>query len=237
MLATFNFAAFFPLLIVAIDRLPGGIVASVGGVQPLLVTLLARVISKTPVKRLDLAVGVVAAVGVGLVVIRPGASIEPVGVLYALAAVVSFSIGIVLTKAYPPPQHRIASTGWQLLLSAAFIAPLTLGFEGAPPKPTALNLVAFAYLSAIATGLAFVIWFSGISSLPISAPPLLALAAPATGAALGWLVLGQSLSSIQIAGFVLTIGAISYGATAAASAAVPAPASPMPADVARTLRT
>ena len=36
-LALFNFGLFFPLLIVAVYRLPGGVAAAAGGLQPLLV--------------------------------------------------------------------------------------------------------------------------------------------------------------------------------------------------------
>ena len=41
---------------------------------------------------------------------------------------------------------------------------------------------------------------------------MLGLAAPVTGAALGWIVLGQSLSYTQLAGFVITLTAVGYGA-------------------------
>ena len=64
------------------------------------------------------------------------------------------------------------------------------------------------------------LWFNGIRRLPAAAPPLLGLAAPVTGALLGWVVLGQSLSPVQLAGFVVTLGAIAYGALLGASAAV-----------------
>jgi probable blue pigment (indigoidine) exporter len=49
--------------------------------------------------------------------------------------------------------------------------------------------------------------------LPTAAPPLLGLAAPVTGVALGWLVLDQSLSLVQLLGFAITIGAMFRGAT------------------------
>src|SRR3954454_8622908 len=39
MLALFNFALFFPLLIVAVYRLPGGVAAAGGGLPPLLLAL------------------------------------------------------------------------------------------------------------------------------------------------------------------------------------------------------
>ena len=55
-------------------------------------------------------------------------------------------------------------------------------------------------------------WFAGIRRSPTAPPPLLGLAAPVTGAVLGWVVLDQSLSMIQLAGFAVTLGAIAYGA-------------------------
>ena len=54
--------------------------------------------------------------------------------------------------------------------------------------------------SAFATAAASVVWFTG-STRPTAAPPLLGLAAPVTGALLGWVVLDQSLSPVQLTGF------------------------------------
>jgi probable blue pigment (indigoidine) exporter len=82
-----------------------------------------------------------------------------------------------------------------------------------PPALTGRNVAGFAYLSLAGTALAFVLWFNGIRRLPTAAPPLLGLAAPVTGAVLGWIVLGQSLSPLQLTGFVVTLGAIAYGAS------------------------
>ena len=92
------------------------------------------------------------------------------------------------------------------------LVPLTLILEGAPPLMSGRNVAGFAYLSLVGTALAFVVWFSGIRRLPTAAPPLLGLAAPITGAILGWAVLGQSLAPIQLTGFVITLAAIAYGA-------------------------
>ena len=212
-LALFNFGIFFPLLVVAVYRLPGGVAAAAGGLQPLLVAGLAWRIARRRPARLELAIGGVAALGVGLVVIRPGAGLDSVGVLAAIAANVSFAVGVVLTKRFPAPANRLAATGWQLLMSGVILVPLTAIVEGVPPPLTGRNVAGFAYLSLAATALAFVLWFTGIRRLPTAAPPLLGLAAPVTGAALGWAVLGQSLSAVQLAGFVVTLAAIGYGAS------------------------
>ena len=65
-------------------------------------------------------------VGVGLVVVRPGAGLDVVGVLAAVAANVSFAAGVVLTKRFPAPANRVAATGWQLLVGGAVLVPLML---------------------------------------------------------------------------------------------------------------
>jgi probable blue pigment (indigoidine) exporter len=221
-LALFNFGIFFPLLVVAVYRLPGGVAAAAGGLQPLLVAALAwRIAGRRP-GPLELAIGGVAALGVALVVIRPGAGLDPVGVLAAVGANVSFAVGVVLTKRFPAPTNRLAATGWQLLISGVILVPLTAIVEGAPPPLSGRNVAGFAYLSLAATALAFVLWFNGIRRLPTAAPPLLGLAAPVTGAVLGWVVLGQSLSPLQLTGFVVTLAAIGYGAALPATACDPA---------------
>jgi probable blue pigment (indigoidine) exporter len=218
-LALANFAVFFPLLAVAVYRLPGGVAASLGGLQPLFVAGLSRVVAGTRPRSRDLAVGVAAALGVALVVVRPGAGLYVVGVLAAVGANLSFALGVVLTKRFPAPPNKLAATGWQLMMSGVLLALLATVVEGAPPALTSTNVAGFAYLSLVGTGLAFMLWFTGIRRLPAAAPPLLGLAAPITGATLGWVVLDQPLSAVQLVGFVVTLGAIGYGAVLAASGA------------------
>jgi probable blue pigment (indigoidine) exporter len=210
-LAVFNFGLFFPLLSVAVYRLPGGVAAAVGGLQPLLVVLMSWLLSSRGPRLREVVIGCIAASGVALVAIHPGAGLDTVGLLAAVGANISFSIGVVLTKRYPTPTNRIAATGWQLLIGGAILLPLMLAVEGAPPGLTGRNIAGFVYLSLIGTAVAFILWFNGIRRLPASSPPLLGLAAPVTGAVLGWVVLDQSLSPLQLVGFAITVGAIAYG--------------------------
>lgn len=212
-LGLLNFGLFFPLLILAIYRLPGGVAASVGGIQPLLVAGISNLVRREPIARRSTAIGVIATLGVGLVVVRPDAAVDWLGVAAAVVANLSFATGVVLTKTWPTPKHKIAATGWQLLVAAVIIAPLTSIIEGPPPQLDNIELAGFAYLSLLATGGAFILWFRGIRMLPTQAPPVLGLAAPITGAILGWVLLGENLTVIQILGFLTTIGAITYAAT------------------------
>lgn len=207
-LGVFNFGLFFPLLITAVYRLPGGVAAAVGGLQPILVAALAWPLAGRKPRARELLIGGVAAAGVALVAIRPGAHLDAVGLLAAAGANASFAVGVVLTKRSSPPPNRLSATGWQLLIGGAMLLPLTALVDGAPPALSARNLAGFAYLSLVCTALAFVIWFNGIRSLPHSVPPLLGLAAPITGAVVGWIALGQSLSPVQLVGFCVVIGAM-----------------------------
>jgi probable blue pigment (indigoidine) exporter len=222
LLAVADFGLFFPLLAVAVYRLPGGVAAAAGGLQPVLVALLSWPVGGRRPRAVDLGVGAVAATGVALVVLRPGAALDGVGVLAAVAANVAFATGVVLTKRFPAPADRVAATGWQLLLAGALLVPLAVGVEGAPPVPTAPHLAGYAYLSVVATGLAFVAWFAGVRRLPAAAPPLLGLAAPITGATLGRVLLGESMAPLQIVGLAVTLAAIAHGARLGARSQAPA---------------
>lgn len=227
LLALFNFGLFFPLLSVAVYRLPGGVAAAFGGLGPLLVGGLTWLLVGRRPRGIDVAVGVVAALGVGLVVVGPGAAFDGVGLLAALGANVSFAVAVVLTKRFPAPSDPVAATGWQLLLGGVVLAPLTLVVEGPPPALTGESTAGYVYLGLVSTGVAYVLWFRGIRRLPAAAAPLLGISAPVTSAALGWVLLGESLSPTQMLGFVVALGAIAYGATlgerSPGAAPVPAP--------------
>lgn len=211
-----NFGLFFPLLFVAVYRLPGGVAAAAGGVLPLLVLLITWVATGERPTRAEVGIAAVAAMGVALVVVRPGAGIDPVGVLAAVGANLSFATGMVLAKRLPPTVDPLAATGWQLLAGGAMIVPLAALVEGPVPVLDGRAVAGFAYLSLVGTAIAYLLWFDGIRRLPPVAPPLLGLAAPITGAALGWILLGEDLTPLQLVGFAVALGAIAYGATVGA---------------------
>lgn len=212
-LGLLHFGIFFPLLIVAVYRMPGGMAATVGGLQPLFVGGVSWLVSgRRPALR-ELAVGFAAAVGVALVVLKPGFDLDLIGLAAAIGANASFGIGIVLTKRLPAARSRVGATGWQMLLSGVLLVPIALVVDGPPVGLDGRAMVGLGYLSLIGTAMAFIFWFNGVQKLPVVAPPLLGLAAPLTGTAIGWIVLAESLDPSQMLGLAIVIGAISYGAT------------------------
>jgi probable blue pigment (indigoidine) exporter len=209
-LGALNIGVFNALLFVAAYRLPGGVAATLNAVQPLLVVGAAVLLLGERPTRWRLGWGVAGVVGVGLMVLRGRVDVDLVGTVAGLAGAASMAVGVVLTKRWgrPPGTGTVAWTGWQLTAGGLVLAPVALVVEGLPPVPDAAALAGYVWLTVVGTALAYVLWFEGVSRLPVTAVSFLALLSPAVATALGWLVLGQSLTPLQAVGFALALLAI-----------------------------
>jgi probable blue pigment (indigoidine) exporter len=207
-LGTLNIGIFFALLFVAAARLPGGLAATLGAIQPLLVVLLAWPLlaeRPSPGRVVTAGVGVI---GVGLLVVGPGARLDMVGVAAALVAAAAMAVGTVLTKRWGRPAPLLVFTAWQLVVGGLILLPLALLVEGAPPALHAVNVAGFIYLGVVNTGLGYTLWFRGIERLRASQVTFLALLSPVVAVAAGFLVRGQTLSTLQLAGLLTVLVSI-----------------------------
>lgn len=75
LLGALNFSLFWWMLFVAAYRLPGGVAATVGAVQPLLVIGLARLLLGTPVRLLSVVAAVAGLAGVALLILTDRKSV------------------------------------------------------------------------------------------------------------------------------------------------------------------
>jgi probable blue pigment (indigoidine) exporter len=209
-LGTLNIGAFFVLLFVAAYRLPGGVAATLSAVQPLLVAGLALGLLGERPSRWRIGWGLVGAAGIAVMVLRGRLGFDPIGLAAGFAGTAVMAAGIVMTKRWgrPPGVGVLAFTGWQLIAGGLLIVPLALAVEGLPPRLDAAALGGYAWLSLVGTGLAYTLWFTGLGRLPVTAMSFLPLLSPAVAALLGWLVLGQSLSTAQLVGFGLAMVSI-----------------------------
>lgn len=57
----------------------------------------------------------------------------------------------------------------------------------------------------------YVLWFQGITTLPVTSAALLGLLSPLVAAVLGAAVLGQTLGLVQLLGFALALAALVAG--------------------------
>lgn len=208
-LGVLNIGAFFMLLFVAAYRLPGGVAAIVGGIQPIIVALLA---SKFLGERLTLRViiaGAAGIAGVALITLQAQARLDAIGVIAALGGAVSMAVGMVLTKRWGQPAAPLVTTAWQLIAGGLVLLVVMLVVEGLPSEPLTLaNWGGYVYLSFVGTAFAYVVWFRGLSRLPASSTAFLGLLSPIVAMLLGMLIAGETLAVAQVVGVVAVLGSI-----------------------------
>ena len=209
-LGVLNIGLFFPFLFVAAERLPGGVAATLGAAQPLVVALLAVGVLKESPSAWRFAWGVVGVIGVGLVVLGPAAGFDLVGVLAGLGGAATMAFGVTLTKKWGRPvgASPTAFAGWQLTAGGLFLVPVTFLAEGPPPAIGLTAALGYLWLGGVGGLLAYVLWFRAITTLPVASVSVLGLLSPMVAALLGVVVLGQTLGPVQLTGFALGLAAI-----------------------------
>lgn len=210
-LGAFNFSIFWTMLFVSAYRLPGGVAATVGAVQPLIVVFLASLLLGSPIRPLSVLAALVGLGGVALLVLTPNAALDPVGVAAGLAGALSMACGTVLTRKWQPPVSLLTFTAWQLTAGGLLLIPVVALVAPPPPMPTVTNLLGLAWLGLIGAALTYVLWFRGVARLESAAVASLGFLSPVTAVLLGWLCLDQSLTPVQIAGVALVIASIAAG--------------------------
>ncbi|MFN3810024.1 MAG: EamA family transporter [Roseateles asaccharophilus] len=207
-LAGLNLALFQALLFVAAYRLPGGVAAVVGAIQPLLVMGLAwawDVRRPNPVAVLASVVGIV---GMALLLLSPQSRWDVAGVLAALIGAASMATGTYLSRRWKSSLSLLGFTAWQLMLAGLMLLPAAWWLD---PPLQALSLGAglgYAYLSLAGALLAYVLWFRGLARLSPVAVSALGLLSPVTAVLLGWALLGQALHGAALWGLMLVLGSV-----------------------------
>lgn len=210
-LGTLNVGAFFVLVYVASKLLPSSVAATIMAAAAGVLMLVAwPLLGERPAARslLGAALGLI---GVTVLVFDGGAAVNPLGVAASLAAMLMSAFGFALTKRWSSEEPVIAVTSWQLLGGALVIAPFAIAVEGAPPALDANAFFGFAYVTLIATALAYVAWFAGLKHLPASSVGLVGLLNPISGVLLGTLLGGEEFGLRQAAGTAIVLFGVLVG--------------------------
>jgi len=227
-LGALNFSVFWALLFVAAYRLPGGVAATLGALQPLGVILLARALLGSPIRSLSVVAAITGLAGVALLVLTPRAALDPVGIAAGLASAASMALGTVLSRRWQPPVSALTFTSWQLTAGGILLLPVALLAEPALPPLTALNVTGLAYLGLIGAALTYVLWFRGVSRLEPAVVSSLGFLSPISAVLLGWGVLRQSLSAAQMAGMAIVVASVWLSQRAQRLPAAPLAVRPAP---------
>jgi len=206
-LGTLNMGIFFALVYLAAQLLPTSIAAVIMATSPVAMMLLGwGLLSDRP--RILPAIGAVSGIaGVAIMLTTGQAATNGWGIIASVAAMTMSSIGYVLAKKWSAGVDVLSLTSWQLIAGALVLLPVAALVEGAPPRVDAAAVLAFAFVSVVATAIAFAAWFAGLAHLSAGTVGLIGLLNPGTGVLLGTIVAGELLSAQQLIGLVLvTVG-------------------------------
>lgn len=221
-LGALNFSVFWWMLFITAYRLPGGVAATVGAVQPFIIVFLARALVGTPIRAVSVMAALGGALGVAILILRPGAALDPLGVAAGLFGALSMAFGTVLTRRWQPPVPLLTFTAWQLSAGGILLLP-TVFFHGHDLMAlNTTNLAAIAYLSFIGAGLTYALWFRGIARLDPNRVSQLAFLSPVAAVALGLLFRHELLTPFQWAGMALIFASIMLGQRGGRPGAAPA---------------
>ncbi len=208
LLGALNFSLFWWLLFVAAYKLPGGVAATLGALQPLIVVFASHFLLGAAIRPAALIAGIGGIAGVALLLLTPEAGFDLVGVLAGVGGAVSMAFGVVLTRKWQPPVSLLTFTAWQLVAGGLLLVPAALMLEPPLPSLTTANIFAYGYLSLIGGALTYILWFRGIALLDPNTISPLGFLSPASAVLLGWVFLSQPLSPLQLAGIGLVLASI-----------------------------
>lgn len=207
-LSALNIGFFQALLFVAAYRLPGGLAAVVGAIQPLLVMALAWAVDDRRPAKLAMWASMLGVVGMAVLLLSSSTVWEPIGIAAALTGAASMAAGTYLTRRWRTDMPVLALTGWQLLAGGLMLAPIAWVVDAPLPALNLTQVLAYAYLSIAGALIGYALWFRGIARLSPVAVVSLGLLSPLTAMILGWVLLGQSMTGVSLVGLIMVFGSI-----------------------------
>ncbi|HBO22021.1 MAG TPA: EamA family transporter [Providencia sp.] len=208
MLGILNFSLFWWLLFIAAYRLPGGVAATVGAIQPLIVLFLSRWLLNSQLSFLSILASFSGIIGVAILLLTPNAMLDMTGIIAGFLGAFSMAAGTVLSRRWQPPVNAITFTSWQLTAGGLVLLPFALYFEPALPPLTLINFIGLSYLTIIGGALTYALWFRGLAILGPSSVASLGFLSPVSAVLLGWIVLDQQLSMWQFIGMLVILASV-----------------------------
>lgn len=210
-LGSLNFAIFWSLLFVAAYRLPGGVAATLGAMQPLMVILMAHCAFGTPIRTAALIAAFSGILGVALLVLGPSSRLDWIGIAAGLGGAASMAAGTVLSRRWQPKASPLAFAGWQLTAGGLLLLPAALLLEPPLAALTPTNVAGLIWLGPFGAAVTYWLWFRGIARLNPASVSMLGMLSPVTAVTIGGLWLGETLSTPQAIGAVLVFASIIVG--------------------------
>ncbi|MCD7106584.1 DMT family transporter, partial [Klebsiella quasipneumoniae subsp. quasipneumoniae] len=203
-----NIGAFQALLFIAAYRLPGGLAAVIGAIQPLLVMLLAWCVDRQRSPWLAVFSALAGILGMAMLLLSPRTVLDPLGIGAAFLGAISMALGTWLSRRWALSLPIVALTGWQLAIGGVVLAPVALIVDPPLHQVTALQVAGYLWLCVAGAMLAYGLWFRGIGRLSPVAVSAMSLLSPVTAVVLGWIFLGQKIQGMALVGLIVVLASV-----------------------------
>ncbi|MFZ6005201.1 MAG: DMT family transporter [Actinomycetota bacterium] len=154
-----------------------------------------------------------------------GESVDPLGIVLALGAGLSYAAFALWSKALTDDHDPDLVMTWVFALSALALLPLGLA-AGVGPLVTGEGLLMVAWLGVVSLAASYMLFGRGIAGVAVATATTLSLAEPLTAATLGVVVLDERLTATAVAGMLLVfagLAALAAKPTAAVDERIPPP--------------
>jgi drug/metabolite transporter, DME family len=129
------------------------------------------------------------------------------GVGFALAAGAAYAVYVVIAKASLARTAPLPLAAATFVAGAIWLAPV-LVWADAPGRQLVAGWPLLLYLGVVATGLAYALYTTGLTSVSAAVAGIVSLLEPLTATVLGVVVFGEELGALGTAGAMLLVAAI-----------------------------
>jgi drug/metabolite transporter (DMT)-like permease len=197
----------FSLIVMGQTHIPSGLASILNATTPVF-TVLVMAASGDEKLLMRRVAGVLAGL-IGVIILHGQdlgfANSRGIGILLCLAAAFSYGLSALYARRKLSNSPPLAMATFQLLASSLMMAIVaaTVEWPWRLPMPGATTWLAMAGLAALSTALAYIVFFQILRRSGSSNVMLVTLLIPVTALLLGYLVLGESISTREIVGAVV----------------------------------
>jgi len=206
----FNNVLPFSLIVAGQTYIPSGLASILNATTPLFTVIVMAAAGEEKLHARRIA-GVIVGL-IGVVILRDGFGGgfehgQGIGILLCLAGAFSYGLSALVARRLLSNSPPLGTATFQLLASSVMMI-VVAGFVERPwqlPMPAASTWLAVIGLAALSTALAYIVFFQILRRSGATNVMLVTLLIPVTAILLGYLVLGEQISSREIFG-ALVIG-------------------------------
>jgi drug/metabolite transporter (DMT)-like permease len=216
------------LYLVAISRLPVGLALLIEYTAPLLIALWARFVLHEHVRPRAWWGLAASLIGLTLVAqVRRGVELDAIGLAAAGGAAIALATYYLLGERLVAHRDPLSTQAWSLAFAALFwlvLQPLwtfdarvlttDTPLPGALAGASAPTWALVAYVVVLGTVVPYTLVLAGMKVIGAARAGLLGMIEPVAAAAAAWVVLGESMSAVQVTGGVVVLAGVALAETA-----------------------